>query len=99
MQEPSPLTGNHVAKELRKFLRSHSVPHSICNTSIVITGYHFKPCVLNFKNDCIRMHVINEFDFNYMFQANTLTVLFEKLMRFHVITERDLIRLLISKTR
>lgn len=97
MQQPSPLTGNHTAKQLRKFLRYHSIPYSICNTSIVITGRHFKPCVLNFKSDHVRMHVINEFDFNYSFQANTLPVLFEKLVKFHVINERELINLLTNK--
>jgi|SRR5436189_6471465 len=97
MQHPSPLTGNHVAKELKKFLRYHSIPYSICNSSIVITGHYFKPCVLKFKNDYVRMHVINEFDFNYQFPANTLPVLLEKMLRFHVVTESDLIKLLTHK--
>lgn len=97
MQTKSPLSGNHVAKQLKKFLRNHGVPYSLCNASVIITGYYFKPCVLTFQNDYVHVHVINEFQFSYDFPCNTLPVLIHKLHRFQVISEKELIRLAITK--
>ncbi len=94
MIEPSPLTKIYIAQEFKKFLRKHAIPYSVSNSSIILSRGVFKPCVLWFQGEYIRVHVINEFEVNFLFPANTLPCLLEKLLRFQVISERELIHLL-----
>lgn len=87
---PRPLTGNHVAKELKKFFRARSIKYMTVHRTIVADCETFPPLVFIFKNDYITVYNKNNLYFSTSFPAGSIATLFLKLIQHGFLTKKSL---------
>jgi len=94
--KPLPLTGNHVAKQLRKYLRDAKIPHQSVQTAITIHWpniKNFPPLTFEFRHPRL-IKVWNKLPMAiskvHTLKKTTITKLFEELINRRVITKPQL---------
>lgn len=81
-----PLTGNKCAIEFKKHLRLLNIPYTILNSQIITQAAGtWRPLVLTFKDESVKVRDINRPDMGYIFYAPTCEILIEKLKKFNLI--------------
>lgn len=91
-KHPRPLTGIHVAKELKKFLKQRAIKFSVYGNTIVTEAQNFPRLVFKFKDNYIHVYSLMNMDFQAQFPQGNLATLFQKLITYRFITQKSLLR-------
>lgn len=90
----SPLTGNHTAKGLKKFLRCSQVNYFRLHSTIVTDDPKFPPLNFEFlQGTRVKVWSKTDINFTWEFEANTWPKLFSKLLEQRVINQHEVKRL------
>lgn len=85
-----PLSGNHVAKELKKFFRNNQIKYVCLNTYVIVDSKNYPPLVFQFKDDYVIVYDKNKIENSYSFPCGTINTLFEKLLQYRVLNAHQL---------
>lgn len=89
------LPQSHVAKQLKKFFRLHNISYTEFNNYIIPSDKrpkNFPPLVFQFhpSSHFIKVYDKSNIDYRPKFKCNTVTQLFEKLLKFKFISSTHL---------
>lgn len=85
-----PLTGNHVAKELKKFFRNNGIKYLLCHRSVVPLSPKYPPLVFNFKDNYITVYNKNNMCMSVSFPCTTINTLFIKLFQHGFVSKSQI---------
>lgn len=85
-----PLTGNHVAKQLKRFFRNNQVKYVTLNRYVIIDSKNFPPLVFKFEDDYVIIYDKTKLENSYSFPCGTINTLFAKLLQYKVLKAHQL---------
>lgn len=95
---PDPKNANPLEKELKKFFRLYGVTYIKVNSCIITSNPTFPPLCIQITDEYVNVRRVTADAFTFSFPCNTVAAFLQKILRFRLARQQDLLRVVNRKS-